>query len=173
MFLSKKTIRGIAYLHLVKSVHIAGQRNPKKIVVKNYGRYDKVDPEIRNAFEDAKARKELAKKLEFELRMKELAGAQQAVSATVTPENGAAEKQESNFNKALALNYGHLMLKEIWDRELNLRYKLNYLQQHFMSKPREFVHKLLFEFVRICSFSLSWFWNKKGDHGKVLTAFVL
>lgn len=144
MFLSKKTIRGIAYLHLVKSVHIAGQRNPKKIVVKNYGRYDKVDPEIRNAFEDAKARKELAKKLEFELRMKELTGAQQAVSAAPTPQQGTAEKQESNFNKALALNYGHLMLKEIWDRELNLRYKLNYLQQHFTQIEDWNINDLLF-----------------------------
>ena len=42
-----------------------------------------------------------------------------------------------------------------------------------MSKPREFVHKLLFEFVRICSFSLSCFGDRKGDHGKVLTALVL
>ena len=61
MFLSKKTVRGISYLQLVKSVHVAGQRNPKKIVVKNYVRYDKLDSQIRAAFEDAQAKKELAK----------------------------------------------------------------------------------------------------------------
>ena len=131
MFLSKKTVRGISYLQLVKSVHVAGQRNPKKIVVKNYGRYDKLDSQIRAAFEDAQAKKELAKKLASELRMNELSGAYVTVEKEGKAEAENTATGTSNFNKALALHYGHLMLKKIWDRELDLRYKLNYLQEHF------------------------------------------
>lgn len=152
MFLSKKTIRGIAYLQLVKSEHIAGQRNPKKIVVKNYGRYDKVSKDIREAFEDAKARKELAKTLEYQLRMNELAGAQNNIKQEDNKRsNSSASSQETtsaeanmNFNKALALNYGHLTLKGIWDKELDLRYKLNYLQEHYTKIDGWNINDLLF-----------------------------
>ena len=144
MFLSKKTVRGISYLQLVKSVHVAGQRNPKKIVVKNYGRYDKLDSQIRAAFEDAQAKKELAKKLASELRMNELSGAYVTVEKEGKAEAENTATGTSNFNKALALHYGHLMLKKIWDRELDLRYKLNYLQEHFTKIEGWNINDLLF-----------------------------
>ena len=142
-FLCKKTIRGITYLQLVKSEHVAGKRAPRKIVLKNYGRYEKVPEEIRKAFEDAKAKKEMALKLEQELRTRELEEAKSAIE-TAGKEKSSGGESNAHFNKALALHYGHLALKGIWERELDLRYKLNYLQKRYTKIESWSLNDLLF-----------------------------
>lgn len=124
MFLTTKVSHGTRYLYLMESIHVKGKRNPKKKVIQNFGPYDKLSDEIRQQYEDAKAKKELQQRLEQQVRM-DLLG-----SAVSQKDSGPAiEGQGSgNFNRALPLCYGHLAVKNIWEKELGLKYKIDYLQ---------------------------------------------
>mgnify|MGYP000021941684 FL=1 len=129
MFLTRKKTNGIYYLYLMESIHVKGKRNPKKRTVRNYGRYDDAPEEMRRKFEDAKAKKELEQQLEREIRRKELSDASASANA-LTPITSAVSSQDStNFNKAMALCYGHIPLKTIWDKDLGLRNKIDYFQK--------------------------------------------
>ena len=74
----------------------------------------------------------LEKRLEQERRLSELktAGtvveAQQQQSVSEAPQS----RTDTNFNKAQALGYGHIALKELWDKELGLRKKIDNLQTY-------------------------------------------
>lgn len=41
----------------------------------------------------------------------------------------AAPTRISNFNRLFPLNYGHLALKPLWEKDLGLKYKIEYLQK--------------------------------------------
>lgn len=127
MYLTIKKCRGYRYLQLMESIHVKGQRNCVKRLVKNYGRYEDAPEDVRKAYEDKKARKALTKRLESEVRAQELQQAQTAIQLQEVKEPVAGEANP--FNKGVALNYGHLALREIWERELNLKYRINYLQK--------------------------------------------
>lgn len=145
MYLTTRCIRGKKYLYLEESVHVAGQRSPKKRIVKSYGRYENVEEEIRKAFEDSRAKKELEKKLEHEMRMAELHNAHFTVEREKILNDGVVPSNtDTNFNKAQALRYGHLPLKQIWDHDLNLRYKLKYLQEHHTEIESWSINDVLF-----------------------------
>ena len=126
MYLTVRNTRGNRYLLLMESVHVPGKRAPNKRVIKNFGNYDKLPEEIRRQYEDAKAKKELAKRLEQQARNSALSDALHADSQVNHPDVAVSS---GNFNRAHALCYGHLALKDIWDKELGLKYKLNYLQK--------------------------------------------
>ena len=126
MYLTVRNTRGNRYLLLMESVHVPGKRAPNKRVIKNFGNYDKLPEEIRRQYEDAKAKKELAKRLEQQARNSALSDALHADSQVNQPDVAVSS---GNFNRAHALCYGHLALKDIWDKELGLKYKLNYLQK--------------------------------------------
>ena len=121
MYLTLRKTHGYEYLILMESIHVKGQKYCAKRVIKNYGRYDQLPENVRRDYEDRKARKTLSRQLENEFRMQELQKSQtrleqQNVAAAFCP------------NKGLALNYGHLPFRMIWDRELGLKYKIGYLQ---------------------------------------------
>lgn len=85
----------------------------------------------------------MALRLEQELRTRELEEARDAIETEGKEKNSDAEGS-AHFNKALALHYGHLALKGIWERELDLRYKLNYLQKRYTKIESWSLNDLLF-----------------------------
>lgn len=127
MYLTIKKCRGYRYLQLMESVHVKGQRNCIKRLVKNYGRFEDAPEDVRKAYEDKTARKALTKRLESEVRALELQQVQTVIEQQKEKEPIAGEA--SPFNKGVALNFGHLPLREIWERELNLKYRISYLQK--------------------------------------------
>lgn len=92
-------------------------------IVKNLGNFDKLPEEVRNAYLDKKAKRELAKSFELKLREKDISSAVDTVAKT-----DAAPTRISNFNRLFPLNYGHLALKPLWEKDLGLKYKIEYLQ---------------------------------------------
>ena len=145
MYLTTRTFHGKKYLYMMESTHVKGQRNPKKRTIKAYGLYENVAEDIRKAFEDKLAKKELELKLEHELRMAELKNAHDTVEREKILNDGVVPSNtDTNFNKAQALRYGHLPLKRIWDQDLNLRYKLKYLQEYHTDIESWSINDLLF-----------------------------
>lgn len=126
MFLTLKTDRGKRYLYLMESIHVKGKRNCEKRIVKNYGRWEEVPEEIRRQYEDAQARKALTKQLESQARAEEFQKAQQMLS---TPQSSPVAGEANPLNKGIALNYGHLPYRSIWEQTLGMKYKIGYLQK--------------------------------------------
>lgn len=122
MYLKTIKSKGLQYLYLVD-----GKRDPKtkkivETIVERYGRVDKINPSI---LEDLKNKyKQGALSSASMLRDKH----QDALDELIKTVNSNACK-ESTFNKAPQLLYGHLPLKQIWDKVLKLNYKINYLQK--------------------------------------------
>ncbi len=146
MYLLKKTIKGRTYLFLMKSVYVRGTNNPKKVVVKNYGLWDKLPEEFRKQYEDKKRRKILTAGLEREANNKLL----EAACRLPTPpavEGDDEQKKPDELRlkfKLHALNYGHLAFKNIWEKELRLTYKIDYLQRYEKMKISWKMNDLLF-----------------------------
>ena len=127
MYLTKKKNNGIDYLYLMESVHVPGKRYCKKVLIKSYGRWDKLDEATKRKYLDPKTKKELEKKLEQERRLNELTQAERFIEVQ---SSDISSEQNSNFNKAQALCYGHVPLKMIWDKELGLKKKIDNLQSY-------------------------------------------
>ena len=127
MYLTKKKNNGIDYLYLMESVHVPGKRYCKKVLIKSYGRWDKLDEATKRKYLDPKTKKELEKKLEQERRLNELTQAERFIDVQ---SSDISSEQNSNFNKAQALCYGHVPLKMIWDKELGLKKKIDNLQSY-------------------------------------------
>lgn len=142
MFLSRKKVNGIHHLLLMESVYVKEKRTSKKVIREDYGPYNEAPEELRRKFEDAKARRELAKQLTQEKQAKAVQSA--LGMKPLSAEEAFAETAATHFNKALALHYGHIALRRIWDRELNLRYKLDYLQKTASEIKSWRVNDLLF-----------------------------
>lgn len=122
MFLSCRTINGKKYLYLLKSVYDEKKHCYVNKIVTNYGRYEKAPEAIRASFEDKEKRKLLERQLEGKQREKDLDDLNEAVEKL-------SERTDNNFNRSLLLHYGHLPLKKLWDKELGLKYKIDYLQR--------------------------------------------
>lgn len=127
MYLTKKKNNGIDYLYLMESVHVPGKRYCKKVLIKSYGRWEKLDEATKRKYLDPKTKKELEKKLEQERRLNELTQAERFIEVQ---SSDISSEQNSNFNKAQALCYGHVPLKMIWDKELGLKKKIDNLQSY-------------------------------------------
>ena len=122
MYLKTIKSKGLQYLYLVD-----GKRDPstKKIVetiVERYGRIDKIDPKVLDELKGKYKNGSLSEATK--LREKH----QDALCDLIKTVNSNAY-HESTFNKAPQLCYGHLPLKQIWDKVLKLNYKINYLQK--------------------------------------------
>ena len=124
MFLSVRRIRNQRYLYLLETVPGKKQGTHTNRIVKNLGNFDKLPEEVRNAYLDKKAKRELAKSFELKLREKDISSAVDTVAKT-----DAAPTRISNFNRLFPLNYGHLALKPLWEKDLGLKYKIEYLQK--------------------------------------------
>ena len=124
MFLSIRKIRNQCYLYLLETVPGKKKGTHTNRIVKNLGNFDKLPEEVRNAYLDKKAKQELARSFELKLREKDISSAVETVAKT-----DAAPAQISNFNRLFPLNYGHLALKPLWEKDLGLKYKIEYLQK--------------------------------------------
>ena len=124
MFLSIRKIRNQRYLYLLETVPGKKKGTHTNRIVKNLGNFDKLPEEVRNAYLDKKAKRELAKSFELKLREKDISSAVDTVAKT-----DAAPTRISNFNRLFPLNYGHLALKPLWEKDLGLKYKIEYLQK--------------------------------------------
>lgn len=122
MFLTKKMCRGKSYLYLMETVPKRGKKPARQKVVHSYGPWDEVPEDIRQQYENHDERKALARKLEHETLVKASQGSK--LSQAVADANGDSD----HFNKTYALRYGHLALRDIWNREMGMRYKVDYLQ---------------------------------------------
>ena len=124
MFLSVRRIRNQRYLYLLETVPGKKQGTHTNRIVKNLGNFDKLPEEVRNAYLDKKAKQALAKSFELQLREKDISSAVSSVAKT-----DAVPAPRSNFNRLFPLNYGHLALKPLWEKDLGLKYKIEYLQK--------------------------------------------
>lgn len=129
MYLLKKNVKGRAYLFLMKSVYVRGTNNPKKVVVKNYGPWDKLPEEFKKQYEDKKRRRLLTARMEREANNKLLEEACKMPSPREDEGDDAQHEESKPRIKNHALNYGHLAFKNIWEKELRLSYKIDYLQR--------------------------------------------
>ena len=124
MFLSVRKIRNQRYLYLLETVPGKKQGTHTNRIVKNLGNFDKLPEEVRNAYLDKKAKQALAKSFELQLREKDISSAVSSVAKT-----DAVPAPRSNFNRLFPLNSGHLALKPLWEKDLGLKYKIEYLQK--------------------------------------------
>ena len=65
MFLSIRKIRNQRYLYLLETVPGKKKGTHTNRIVKNLGNFDKLPEEVRNAYLDKKAKRELAKSFEL------------------------------------------------------------------------------------------------------------
>lgn len=140
MFLSKRRSNGIYHLMLIESVHVPGKKNPKKVVKKDYGPYDKAPQEIREQYESNKANKAINRQLTQEKNNSELLSALRKADAA---QNDKQDGQ-SNFNKSFPLIYGHIPFKSIWEKDLGMYRKLIYLQEKHTEVTAWSLNDLLF-----------------------------
>ena len=148
MYLRLKTNRGRKYLLMMESVHDPETGKCVKRMVKSYGRYENLPEEVRRAFEDERARKQLTAELERDcLNARLTMAAESAVKAAdvaKVDDDGLECDDTPRLNGAFELNYGHLALKPIWENELGLKYKISYLQQAYTEIEAWSLNDLLF-----------------------------
>ena len=151
MYLRLKTNRGRKYLLMMESVHDPETGKCVKRVVKSYGRYENLPEEVRRAFEDERARKQLTAELERDCLNARLTMAAEAAEAAVkaadvakVDDDGLECDDTPRLNGAFELHYGHLALKPIWEMELGLKYKISYLQQAYTEIEEWSLNDLLF-----------------------------
>lgn len=120
MFLAARVVHGRRYLYLMKSTYNKETKKSSNSIVVNYGPFDKVPEYIRKAYDDKQQRRKLAQELESQIRSQDFEKASQVIHELDQP---------NHFNRSYALRYGHLPLKTIWEKELGLKYKLDYLQK--------------------------------------------
>lgn len=123
MYLALKKNKNRSYLYLLEGVYDKAKGRSTNRVVRSFGAYDKLPKKIREQYEDQKSRKELERKLIREQREDSLRKAIQTL-----PEE-SLENLSNNFNRSGALRYGHLCLKPIWEKQMGLKYKIDYLQK--------------------------------------------
>lgn len=143
MFLSKKLKNGVPHLMLIQSTHVPGKKYPKKTVKKDYGPYDQAPEELRKKYESDKAKKAVNKQLTQEKNNHELLIALRKATAD-NSQDGGDKPQSNHFNKSLPLTYGHLAFKGIWEDDLSMSYKLNYLQKNHTNVTAWKLDDLLF-----------------------------
>ena len=134
MYFSLKTVAGTPYLCLMQSTYVRG-KHPKKTMIKRLGKLSELPQKLQEMIEsdDKEMKAELVRRLE-KLHPDEMKQAlTDAVKETVEQAGDAQQPSDDersiNFNKAQLLRYGHLLFKKIWDDDLNLQYKINYLQR--------------------------------------------
>lgn len=123
MYLALKKNKNRSYLYLLEGVYDKAKGRSTNRVVRSFGAYEKLPKKIREQYEDQKSRKELERKLIREQREDSLRKAIQTL-----PEE-SLENLSNNFNRSGALRYGHLCLKPIWEKQMGLKYKIDYLQK--------------------------------------------
>ncbi len=112
------------YVKLVEAYRDKKGRKKTRIV-ENFGRIEDVTKDNPNAVEELKAKyadkRETKKKATLEARMKSV-----EETLAITPESG---KRKSSETPAPLLHYGHYLLRELWDEDLGLSKKIDYLQK--------------------------------------------
>ena len=127
IYVITKTVKDKKYLNVVNiTVDAKGKRKQK--LIKSYGNLDKAlenDPDIVNKLKQKYHCDTVAGKLEGTLS--EISANFQSSSDTPATNAPATPSQ---FGFSIPLNYGIRALYPIWKDDLNLEYKLNYLQKN-------------------------------------------
>ena len=149
MYLTIKKNRGKEYLQMMESYLDPETGKAKKRLVKSYGRYDSLPDDVRQAYEDSRARKLLTSQLEKTCRNEILTGAVRAAVADTSDdkENTTDEPKCGDLpklNSVFSLRYGHLALKPLWEDELGLKYKIGYLQKAYTDIDSWSLNDLIF-----------------------------
>ncbi len=177
MHLISRPNNKVRYLYLIESAYCSERRTTIKKVVKNLGRFDALPKAVAAIYNDPEQRQLLAAKAEELYRRQQLQAPDPETPAAPRTradkakerqdfltavlhayeaeiQKKAAEKskpQDSRFNRALLLRYGHLLVKNIWQDELGLTYKIDYLQKNKTDISTWRLNDLLFY---ICALNL-------------------
>lgn len=152
MYFVKRTIGKITYVYLVEGVYNKKTKTVTNRTVKSYGRYDKLPQDFKQTLDDREARRELAKKLAQQKRDLEIEEATKTLQKRQASNHPVLKDPSlKNFNRTFALNYGHLALKKIWEDDLDLKYKIDYIQDHKTEVKNWRINDLLFY---LCSLKL-------------------
>lgn len=141
VFLSISKIKGHQYLYLIESVYVPG-RGSVRTIRKSYGRWDKLPEETRRAFEDEKTRRLLEKEMEEQYKRESISSAVKKVSS-VMPEEDAAQSSKDGQSIPV-LNYGHLALRSIWEKDLDIKNCIYHLQRNMTDIRKWSCNDLLF-----------------------------
>lgn len=151
MYFVKRTIGKNTYVYLVEAVYNRETKIVTNRTVKSYGRYDKLPPDFKKTLDDKQARRELANKLSQQKRDLEIAEATRKLQERPPTNNPEQNLKFKNFNRTFALHYGHLALKKTWEDDLDLKYKINYIQDNKTDVKGWSINDLLFY---LCSLKL-------------------
>ncbi len=132
MFLSVRKNNGIEYLYLLKSVRVPGQNAPKIKSKISFGKLCKAHERVHAALRDKEERRRLSALIsrDFEVGDEE-AARRKIATGEWECEDAKETPPPTNLNKLVLLRYGHLALKDIWEKELGLKYKLGYIQRKY------------------------------------------
>lgn len=153
MYFKIKNNHGRRYLVLVESFRNPDTGKVVKREVKSFGRFETLPEEIRQAYEQRHVRKELAEVLAREAIDKKLSKAAKiALKKAGEVDSDVAQLEEDNtleFRGKYDLQFGHLALKPLWEKELGLKYKINYLQKAYTDIDSWSLNDLLFYLTSI------------------------
>ena len=153
MYLSKPKKRGVEYLCLIESTYDKETKKPKKIVIKNFGRYDvflRDHPEELKELEEKYGNKKEKYKAEKEKIINDFFNI-----------SDKAKYIANKKDKLIPLNTSFLFLKKIWDDDLlmpRLFYHLSQLKSHPKIEYNPSLISLYFSVLKIISPSS----HKKG-----------
>lgn len=134
-------------MYLVEAVYNRETKIVTNRTVKSYGRYDKLPPDFKKTLDDKQARRELANKLAQQKRDLEIAEATRKLQERPPTNNPEQALKFKNFNRTFALHYGHLALKKTWEDDLDLKRKINYIQENKTDVKGWSINDLLFLFM--------------------------
>ena len=136
MNLLLKSSGGVKYLRLVQCCRVPNKSYPVHKTIKNFGRYDNLPKSLHAIMEssDKSAKKALERRLEQvapEEMDQVLLNLVSDLDALMQADAEATKPKNPYFNKAETLRYGHLVFKSIWDKDLNLRRKIEHIQDTY------------------------------------------
>ena len=137
MYLTKRTKNGGVYLYLVENYKDPDSGKRKVRTIKSFGKLESIDSETLSKLEAQYAQP--AQKSREEQK--------NHINRSLTSITDIANSfEQSNFNKANLLHYSNLIIRPIW-KQLNLDYKLNYLQKQFTKITSYKLSDILFYLV--------------------------
>lgn len=130
MYLGYRKLNGTRYMALLRSVRIPGSGHSQTKVVCRFWKETEVPAPVRKLMADEARRVSLAQRLSsMAPEEMEEAVLQAASQSGEKPVPELPVRDRTAFNRMPVLHYGHLALKGIWDKELKLRPRIDYLQK--------------------------------------------
>lgn len=130
MYLGYRKMNGTRYLALLRSVRNPHSGSKETRVVQRFWKEDDVPPSVRALMQDSARKASMAQRLasaspeSMEAMLLQAASQSEPAPAPLLPAGDSPA-----FNRIPVLHYGHLALKGLWDKELKLRPRIDYLQK--------------------------------------------